>query len=277
MENPDHPFFRLMEQHRSIRSFVQGAEVPADHLERIVAAAQRSPTSCNLQTYSFLAIRDRQTRERIAAVSGGHRFIVEAGLLLVALVDLHKMEVVTRRAGYRYYQSQFLESFLMAAMDTAIAAQSALIAAEALGYGVCMLGSIRNHSDRAIEILQLPPKLFPLVGLAIGVPERLNAPRPRLPLQGVLFQERYDPARVEAAIEEYDRLMRESGVYEGREFPLDEVERVEPAPAGRAGGRHTPGAYGWIEHSARRVSSRNPEDARDNLSEVLRRAEFGLK
>jgi len=273
-------FFQLMENHSSVRSFRAQAVIPAEHERRIVSAAQRSSTSCNLQTYAFLSIKDPGTRDALAEVCGGQRFIREAGLFFVVCVDLHKMEIVTSRAGYEYYQARYLESFLMSAMDAAIAAQTAALAAEALGYGICLVGSIRNHSDRAIQILQLPPRLFPLVGLCVGVPLRENQPnqpRPRLPLEGVLFQERYDPDRVEAAIRSYDRTMEQTGCYCGREFSLQEVavaagetRREDSRPAG-------PGGYGWIEHSARRVCSRNPEHARPNLSAVLRQAGFGLE
>lgn len=205
------------------------------------------------------------------------RFIREAGLFFVACADLHKMEIATSRAGYEYYQSRYLESFLMSAMDAAIAAQTAALAAEALGYGICLVGSIRNHVDRAIQILQLPSRLFPLVGLCVGAPLRENEPRPRLPLEGILFQERYEPAREQAAIESYDRKMEQSACYRGRELPLEEVAvtaRAGPRPERRTGGA---GGCGWIEHSARRVSSRNPEHARPDLSSVLRRAGFGLE
>jgi hypothetical protein len=178
------------------------------------------------------------------------------------------MKVVTDKAGYRYSQERLLDSFLMAAMDTAIAAQSAALAAESLGYGICMIGGVRNDAQKIIDIMDLPEKVFPLTGLCVGIPANLNPVKPRLPLKGVYFDGIYDPKAVEEAIEEYDRVMLESGIYKDREIPLDEVERIP--------GSEVQAHYGWIEHSARRISSKNPERARAGLRSVLERAGFGF-
>ncbi len=42
--------------------------------------------------------------------------------------------------------TEYVENFLVAAVDVAIAAQSAALAAEPLGLGICYIGSIRNRT-----------------------------------------------------------------------------------------------------------------------------------
>jgi len=261
-------FLSLTEEHSSVRSFLPGAEVPPEHVDAIIRAAQRASTSCNLQTYAFLSITQPATRRRLAELAGGHAGIVEAGLFLVVCIDLHKMELVAEKAGYRYTQERYLESFLIAAVDTALAAQNASLAAESLGYGICMIGSLRNHAEEVWKLLELPPKVFPLFGMTVGVPAKRNPPKPRLPLQAVLFQDRYDARAVEKAMEEYDRLMAQSGIYSGREF---DVSCCATAGSPTAGGE-----YGWIEHSARRISSTDPLQTRAGLRGILERAGFSF-
>ena len=259
----------MVENHRSVRSYHTDREIPPEHERMIVAAAQRSSSSCNLQTYVFISVKDREKRKKIAGICAKQRYVYQANLFYLVCVDLYKMKIVTEKAGYRYYQEQFFDSFLMAAMDTAIAAQSAALAAESLGYGICMIGGVRNHPEKIIEIMGLPEKVFPVTGLCVGIPAKTNPIKPRLPLKGVYFDGAYDPQAVEEAIEEYDRVMLESGIYKDREIPLDEVERLDGVDASQD-------HYGWIEHSARRISSKNPERARAHLRSVLEKAGFGF-
>jgi nitroreductase len=261
-------FFRMMENHRSVRVYHSERVIPLEHERMIVAAAQRSSSSCNLQTYAFISVKDREKRRKITEVCANQRHVYEANLFYLICVDLYKMKIVTEKAGYRYFQERFLESFLMAAMDTAIAAQSAALAAESMGYGICMIGGVRNHPETIIEIMDLPQKVFPLTGLCVGIPAKVNPVKPRLPLKGVYFDGAYDAEAVTGAIEEYDRAMLESGIYKDREIPMDEVEKSE--------GGETQDHYGWIEHSARRISSRDPERSRAHLRSVLEKAGFGL-
>ena len=263
-------FLGLLKERNTVRSFDPDFAVPREQVRKIVGAAQKSPSSFNLQTYAFLSVDDEKKRRDIAELSGRQWFICDAGLFLVVCADLYKMGIVTKTAGYEYYQKRFLESFLMAAIDAALAGQTAALAAESMGYGICMIGGVRNHIDRVADLLSLPDMVFPVFGLCIGRALHRNPPKPRLPLEGVLFEDRYDPVAVERAIRTYDSIMAESGIYEGREYPLRDVKR---AP----GTRPEPSTvYGWIEHSARRVCTRNPEKARQELRRLLEKRGFGL-
>jgi nitroreductase len=251
----------------SVRDYIPEKPIPVEHQQRIVQAAQMSSTSYNLQTYSIISIEDAEKRKMIAELSGKQWFICDASLFWIFCVDLHKMDYVTDRAGYKYFQSQFLESTLMGAIDTALVAQTASIEAEMLGYGICMIGGVRNHIDRLVEILNLPEKVFPLIGLCIGYPKRKNPPKPRLSLNGIFMKDQYEKAEVEASIDNYDEMMFESGVYEGRCFPVDDVEIIRKPVKER---------YGWVQHSGRRASTHNAEKARTDLRQILLNQKLGL-
>ena len=90
--------------------------------------------------------------------------------------------------------TDYVENFLVAAVDVAIAAQNAALAAESLGLGMCYIGSIRNNTARVIELLELPRLVFPVVGMTIGWPAAQPMIRPRLPVSAVLHWEKYDAA-----------------------------------------------------------------------------------
>ena len=155
--------------------------------------------------------------------------------------------------------TEYVENFLVAATDAAIAAQSAALAAESLGLGICYIGSIRNRTQDVIDLLKLPRLVFPVTGMTVGWPAKPAAIRPRLSTSAVLHWDRYNPDH-DQALGDYDRAMIQTGIYEGRQVAVPgKPNEVED--------------YGWMEHSARRVS----QAARTDLHDVLARQGFDLK
>ncbi|MDY7027290.1 MAG: nitroreductase family protein [Spirochaetota bacterium] len=273
----NNPVLETIYGHTSVRHFTD-QDVSAEDEAAIIRAAQMASSSCNLQPYSFISVRNPDMRARIAAISPGSAPAGRAPLLLMVCVDIYRLDLVTRRSGVEYTKARYLDNFLIGVADASLAAQNAVIAAEGLGYGICYLGSIRSKMEDLRKWLKLPPKVFPMYGIAIGVPaaERRNAVKPRLPMSGVWFREGYDEEAAAAAIDEYDRIMRESGVYEGRHKPLEACV-ISEKKAREAGGADPDSDYGWIEHSARRISSTNPADIRPNLKQILEDAGFSFE
>jgi FMN reductase (NADPH) len=128
-----------------------------------------------------------------------------------------------------------------------------------MGLGLCYIGSIRNHSQEVIDLLELPRLVFPITGMTLGWPAGKPFIRPRLALNAVLHWERYDTEGEVEALAEYDRAMIETGIYRGRQVPVP----------GRDGDME---AYGWTEHSARRAA----QALRTDLRQVLARQGFEL-
>lgn len=245
-------------RHASVRSY-RPDPLPVEMVEQIVAAGQRASTSSNLQTYTVVAVTDRQKRMRLAELCGEQAFIAEAPVFLAWCADLSRLERISQARGYQQ-DTSYLESFLVAAMDASIAMQTAALAAESMGLGMCYIGAIRNRPDEVIELLRLPRLVFPVAGMTLGWPSREPRTRPRLPLDAMLHWERYDVSGEEEAVRAYDQAMVETGIYRGRQVPVPGVEgQVED--------------YGWTEHSARRVS----RATRTGLRRVLEDQGFGLR
>ena len=137
--------------------------------------------------------------------------------------------------------AQYVENFLVAAVDTGLAAQTAAIAAESLGLGICYIGAIRNSPEAVAELLHLPRLSFAITGMTLGWPAAQPQLKPRLPLRAVLHWEHCDVTGHDELLQEYDKAMIETGIYQGRQVP-----------AARCPGEAED--YGWLEHSARRVS-----------------------
>jgi len=252
------PTIEQIYRHWSVRRY-KPDPVPAGMVETIVAAGQRSSTSSNLQTYSVVAVTEAETRMRLAALCGDQKQIAQAPVFLAWCADLSRLDRVCQMRGYEQ-EAGYVENFLVAAMDAALAMQNAALAAESLGLGMCYIGAIRNHPAEVIELLGLPRLVFPVSGMTLGWPAVEPFLRPRLPLEAVLHWERYDTEGEREALAQYDQAMIETGIYRGRQVAVPGVEdQVE--------------AYGWLEHSARRAS----QAVRTHLRAVLQAQGFELK
>ena len=84
-----------------------------------------------------------------------------------------------------------METFISAAIDTTICAQSFCSAAEERGLGICYLGTTTYNTDQIIEILKLPRLVVPIVTVTVGYPAEEPVQSERLPLNAVIHEEMY--------------------------------------------------------------------------------------
>lgn len=245
-------------RHASVRSY-KSDPIAQEWVEAIVGAGQRAATSSNLQTYAVVAVTDPAKRAELARLCGDQAHIRQAPLFLAWCADLSKLDRACQLRQLPHYHAS-VESFLVAAVDVALAAQNAVLAAESLGLGACYIGGIRNHPRAIISLLNLPRLMFPITGLTLGWPATKPAQRPRLPQRAILHWESYSREAEDVALHEYDQTMITTGSYDNRQVPIP----------GRPGEME---AYGWLEHSARRVS----QPLRTELRHVLRDQGFDLQ
>ncbi|MFI5893894.1 NADPH-dependent oxidoreductase [Actinoplanes sp. NPDC051513] len=192
---------------RSVRRFGP-RPVTDEELSALVAAAQSAPTSSNLQPWSVVAVRDPDRKARLAALAGNQAFVAQAPLFLVWVADLSRARRLAAGAGVELAATEYLETTLIGFVDTALAAQNAVLAASSLGLGSVFVGAIRNHPAEVAAELGLPPHAVATFGLAVGTPDpdEPAGVKPRLPPAAVLHRERYDAAADEH-ISAYDERL----------------------------------------------------------------------
>lgn len=202
-----HEIHQLLRAHRSIRRFVDeplDREVVAD----IVRSGLSAATSSNLQATTVIRVTDPDHRQTISEVAGGQEQIRTAGAFLVWCADLNRTMVACEMAGGSM-TSGMTEQFIIATVDVSLAAQNAVIAAEAQGYGICYIGAIRNDPQVVADLLELPDHVYPVFGLCIGVPDQDPEVKPRLPIDVVLKDDVYDTSGDVERITAYDTTVRE--------------------------------------------------------------------
>ena len=103
----------------------------------------------------------------------------------------------------------YQETFLVAAIDAALAAQNAVIAAESLGLSIVYIGALRNNPTAVAKVVGLVPGTFAVFGMCVGyaAPNVANEVKPRLPQSVVLHRETYGVPDEQANRAAYDRLM----------------------------------------------------------------------
>jgi nitroreductase len=192
----------LLARHRSVRRYTDDP-VPDEHVAAAAAAGQRASTSSAVEAYCCLRVRDPATRAKLVELTGDQEKVAAAGAFFVVCGDTrrHRLVCPDYDAG--------LEAFLVAVVDASLFAQNMVIAFEAMGYGICYVGGLRNRLAEVDELLAIPEGVYPLYGLCVGHPAEEPLPRPRLPLAAVLLDERYpDDATMRARIAEHDEGVR---------------------------------------------------------------------
>jgi FMN reductase (NADPH) len=250
----DSPVIETMRQHRSIRQY-RPDPLPDGTLEAIIRSAQMASTSSYLQRYSVVAVEDPAKKDRLAHLCGDQEHIRQCPTFLVFCADLHLLKRVCEREGTQV-QTEYLEAFLVAAIDAALVAQNIALAAESLGLGVVYIGGIRNNPAEVVAELELPDLVFPITGMCLGYPAEDPALKPRLPLPAVLHRERYDTEELDAHLDAYDEAILQAGTFRSLE---------------------TGEAYTWTSRAARRMAYTDPKRLRVSLSPVARKQGFGLR
>lgn len=196
------PTLDLILAHRSIRQFTP-EPITAGQLDQILSAAQSASSSSFLQANSIIRVTDAALRTRLAELAGHQAYVAQAAEFLVFCADYqrHSQIVPDARTG-------FVEQLLIGAIDGAMMAQNALLAAQSLGLGGVYIGGIRNNPAAVSEALGLPHQVIPLFGLCLGHPAQQPEQKPRLPRALVVHENRYTVELDRALLAQYDQRIQ---------------------------------------------------------------------
>ena len=206
----------LLNSHRSIRKF-QSRAIEQDKMNRILECGMRASNTGNMQIYSIIVT---QQPDNVAALSKLHFGQGStAPAFLTICVDVNRYHHWCRLRGCDEPYGNFL--WLMSGtVDASLAAQNICVAAEAEGLGFCYLGTVMYNTKAIAELLELPKGVVPVVTLCMGYPDEQPAQSERLPLEGVVHDEKYhdycddDIERIHRIREEFpfnQEMVRQNG------------------------------------------------------------------
>lgn len=193
---------QLLKAHRSIRKFLD-KNIEIEKLEAILTSAQAASTSSFMQAYTIIRINDKNKRKEITALCGNQSYIEECSEFLIFCADLHKFEIACEMNNLDM-ASGYTEAFIISTVDSALAAQNALVAAESLGIGGVYIGGIRNNPYEISKLLKLPRNVYAVFGLCLGYSDENPDLKPRLPLAASLCEDEYNLDNKIHILKEYD-------------------------------------------------------------------------
>ena len=210
---PTNDFIEQVLGRSTIRGF-KDRPLEEGQLELLVAAAQSASTSGMLQTWSVIALTDKESKARLIDTPNAkntmgsvdsYNMIALNGcaVFLIWLADLHRVDNILQAHAIErnidpdlLLQTSRAEFHLKAIIDATIAAQTFALAAESQGLGVMYCGAIRQlPAEHFIKNFNLPPLTFPIFGMAVGYPnafvQSVKRAKPRLPTDIVLHHGSY--------------------------------------------------------------------------------------
>lgn len=227
---------RILHQRVSVRRYAD-RPVPDEAVDAVLRAAFRAPTSSNIQAYSVVAVRERETCRRLSVVTANQVHVAETPVFLAFCADISRMESALSRHGHDLDDNN-LELGLVSSVDAALVGMSAYLAAESLGLQGVMIGAVRNDPVEVAGILGLPRRVFCVFGMCLGWPDEAPPQKPRMPYEAMVHRERYGTHRdgldAESALEAYDAELASHYRATGRKTTdrswTDQIDQTFAAP-----------------------------------------------
>lgn len=211
-----------MQERASCRRF-QNKHIPDDHLKEILETGIRAASGGNLQPYSIIVVKDKQKNQKLAELCFDQKFMGEAPINLIFLLDYYKLGRYARLHKAPFTTHNSFLPFIINLEDIVCAAQSIETAAWQKGIGSVYIGSVLEAGLEVARIFNLPKYTYPVLILTIGYPEKELSLRPRLPYELTVFEEKYPNLTDEEILDGFRTKYGDAF----RKLPKDESKRKE--------------------------------------------------
>lgn len=182
-------FREILTDRRTIRKY-SSKPVADKLLNELLETGCRASTTGNMQVYSVIVTRNEQKKKELSPLHFNQKMITEAPVVLTFCADFNRFNKWCRLRDAEPGYNNFL-SFMTAAIDALLVAQTVCIAAEAEGLGICYLGTTTYNAHKIIEVLKLPSGVVPITTVTLGWPAENPEQVDRLSLEAIIHNETY--------------------------------------------------------------------------------------
>lgn len=170
-----------IENRRAIKRFDPNHVMPIEIEQQLLTLAQHAPTSFNIQHWRFVLAKNTELRQQIHAVAWQQAQILEASLVVIICADTQAWQKQPERywrnlpdAETRAFMVKALTDFYNerptlqrdeALRSVGMAAQTLMLAAQALGYDSCPM--IGFDAEKVAQLIRLPDDH--LVGMIVSI------------------------------------------------------------------------------------------------------------
>jgi len=180
---------KFLNNRRTIRKYKE-LDVDNGLIEKLLEAAGRASTTGNMQLYSVVVTKDEAKKAELAPTHFNQPTFKNAPVVLTFCADYNRFNKWCEENEAVPGYDNFL-SFLTAAIDTLLVAQTFCIAAESEGLGICYLGTTTYNADKISDILNLPDYVVPVTTITLGYPDEAPELTDRIKVGGWVHYEEY--------------------------------------------------------------------------------------
>jgi nitroreductase len=160
----DNETLKTIFSRKSVRHSIN-KDVSKEQLELIVKAGMAAPTAVNMQPWSFVIVKDRETLDKLADALPYAKMLFEAPAAIVVCA-IPEWSIEEHPEKY-------------SVIDCSAATQNILLAVESMGLGAVWTAAYpREERMKAVRnILGIPEKIIPLNVIPIGYPTGEDKPK----------------------------------------------------------------------------------------------------
>ncbi|MDD6209684.1 MAG: nitroreductase family protein [Bacteroidales bacterium] len=178
-----------LENRKTIRKY-KPEKIDESLLAEMIALASRTSTTGNMQLYSVVVSTDEADKKALAPFHFNQSSVTSAPAVLTICADFNRfVKWCENREAVPGYNN-FI-SFVTAAIDALIFAQTFSMVAEERGLGICYLGTTTYNAQEIIDFLKLPKLVIPITTLTLGYPAEQPSLTDRLPVGAILHKGYY--------------------------------------------------------------------------------------
>ncbi|MDQ0206177.1 nitroreductase [Alkalicoccobacillus murimartini] len=162
------------------------AKISRDELEEILDAANKAPSSWNLQHWKFFVIDDPKRQEELLPIAFNQQQIVDSSAVIAVLGDLEankEADSVNQSAVEAGFMTEEVKNLLVnqinkayernelvghnqALMNASLASMNLMLAAKAKGYDTCPMGGF--NAEKFQEDFNVPARYKPIMLISLG-------------------------------------------------------------------------------------------------------------
>jgi nitroreductase len=206
---------KVIQDRRSIREWTE-EPVSEEDIALIMESGRQAPSGENAQPWRFILVKDPVMRKKLAGLAGGgsgRRFTAEYVTNQMQARFATLQDEAKKKAAFEKLTSGQVSAFSENApltiivcgkkdvwdtpYDTSAAIENMLLMITALGLGACWVIAVSfdaREEERSKELLGVPEGFKVISLISVGHPTRPHRQRPRIPINQLVFSEKWGEA-----------------------------------------------------------------------------------
>ncbi|QOR36264.1 nitroreductase family protein [Clostridium sp. 'deep sea'] len=190
MYNETNETLNLLYERGSVRAFTD-KPVSNEVLKQILLTAKHAASGGNLQPVSIIVITDKAKKEELAKLPY-FKFATKVPVLMLFCLDLYRTKRWAELEHMAYTAHKSFRHFWIAFQDVMCHMQSVCTAADSVGLGSCIYGTVLECFYELKELFNLPNQVMPINLVSFGYPKQKPSIKHKLELDMLCHMNEYE-------------------------------------------------------------------------------------